>query len=77
MDFVVQTVGDMGDTFEANLEDLHLRKCDKSMGLVVLSWHSRHEGETEKWRGDCSHICMKCDLDQAAEGPLEPWRYPL
>lgn len=53
----------MGDIFEVNLEDLYFRKCDKSMGLVVLFWYLRYEGEIEKWRGDCFYICMKCDLD--------------
>lgn len=66
---MVKTVG---DKFEAELENLLPREYDEILGLasLSLSWHSRHEGETETWRGDSSHTCVICDLDHTAEGPL-------
>ena len=69
---MVKTVG---DKFEAELENLLPREYDEVLGLATLSlcWHSGREGNTETWRGGSSHICMICDLDHTAEGPLQPW----
>ena len=66
---MVKTVGDI---FEAELENLLPREYDEILGLasLSLSWHSSCEGNTETWRGDSFHTCVKCDLDRTAEGPL-------